>query len=572
MHELIPYLRMLRRYRGQLALGAILMLATAASGIGLLALSGWFITATAVTGALLAAGVAASLEIYIPGGGIRAFAVTRTAARYFERITNHDSVLRLLRDLRGRVFRRLAATSAEDRANFASGELLNRLTTDVDRLDGLFLRGLAPPLVAFLAILIVAALLSIGSPLVALPAGGALLVVAGMALLTAWQSGQRSTTRLAGAQADLRAGLIDHIHGLGTLLAFGSLSAHQRRLDDLETTSRQAEAALAMAMARREAFLHGAVQLVAVGVLLAALWLFHRGAVTGAVAVMMPLAVLALLEPVGVLPGAGLNLAHARASAVRLDDGLARVGPDGPTRASSDIPDNAGDTGGAASGPVDVQIDGLTITRGAGARVVDDLSLAVAAGEHLAMIGPSGCGKSTLALALSGQIQPDQGKITLDGTPMADMPAAQRIHQVAFLTQQTELFSGSLQDNLQIANPSATDADFWRVLEAVALDGFARSLPEGLDTWVGESGTRLSGGQARRVALARLMLRDPSLVILDEPFSGLDAGTARHIDQALTDWLANRTALLLGHAETALPQADRLVEMRAGQAQQTTPG
>jgi ATP-binding cassette subfamily C protein CydC len=570
MHELIPYLRMLRRYRARVVLGAILMLATAASGIGLLALSGWFITATAITGALLAAGIAASLEIYIPGGGIRAFAVTRTAARYFERITNHDSVLRLLRDLRGRVFRRLAATRVEDRADFASGELLNRLTTDVDRLDGLFLRGLAPPLVAFLAILIVAALLSIGSLPVALSAGGALGVVAGMALLTAWQSGQRSTTRLAGAQADLRAGLIDHIQGLGTLLAFGSLGAHRRRLDDLETTSRKAEAALAMAMARREAWLHGAVQLVAVGVLLAALWLFHRGAVTGAVAVMMPLAVLALLEPVGVLPGAGLNLAHARASAVRLDDGLAQVGPDGPTRAAGDVPDNAGYRGGSASRPVDVQIDALIITRGAGARVVDGLSLAVAAGEHLAIVGPSGCGKSTLALALSGQIQADRGIVAVDGTAIEAMPAAQRIHRIAFLTQQTELFSGSLQDNLQIANPSATDADFWRVLEAVALDGFARSLPEGLNTWIGESGTRLSGGQARRVALARLMLRDPSLVILDEPFAGLDAETAYHIDQALTDWLTNRTALLLGHDETALPQADRLVEIRAGQLRQAT--
>jgi len=124
MNELAPYLKMLRQYRGRLSIGAVLMFVTSASGIGLLALSGWFITATAVTGALIAAGVAATLEIYIPGGGIRTFAVSRTVARYFERIFNHDTVLQLLRDLRGRVFTLLSRLNPAEMARLRSGELL----------------------------------------------------------------------------------------------------------------------------------------------------------------------------------------------------------------------------------------------------------------------------------------------------------------------------------------------------------------------------------------------------------------------------------------------------------------
>ena len=217
MHELRPYIAMLRPYRGRLLLGGALMLLTAASGIGLLALSGWFITATAVTGALLAAGAAARLDIYIPGGGIRTFAVTRTAARYFERIFNHDVVLRLLRDLRGHTFKRLAGLAPAALGALRSGELLNRLTTDIDRLDGLYLRGLAPPVVAALAVLITVALLALGSSLVALTAL-VILSVAGLLVgIGAWHHGQPLTRHLAGASADLRASLVDHLRGIDLL-------------------------------------------------------------------------------------------------------------------------------------------------------------------------------------------------------------------------------------------------------------------------------------------------------------------------------------------------------------------
>ncbi|PWG64871.1 thiol reductant ABC exporter subunit CydC [Sediminicurvatus halobius] len=553
MRELLPYLRLLRRQRGRLALGALLMFATAGAGIGLLALSGWFITATAVTGALLAAGIAASLEIYVPGGGIRAFAVGRTVARYLERLQNHDAVLRLLALLRARTFARLARLDPATLGRLRGGELLTRLTSDIDRLDGLYLRGLAPPLVAALALALTTALLAIGDGGTALATVAALGTFGAVLLLGAWRLGRRLTEQLAASGARLRAGIVDHLRGLGELLAFRSAGHHRAGLDALDAAYRGEDTALARGIARGEALLHGGVQLAAVLVLLAALSLYAAGTVSGAVAVMMPLAVLGLLEPLGVLPGSGLHLARARAAARRLDAEAER--PPAVPAPASPLPVPAG---GALT------LADVTVERGAGARVLAGVSLEVAAGEAVAVLGVSGSGKSTLAQLACRQLDPSAGSVGLGGIDLRRLDPDALYPAVGYLTQHTDLFAGSVADNLRLADPEASVARLWQLLEAVDLAGFVDGLPEGIDTWIGEAGLQLSGGQARRLALGRLLLRDPVLVVLDEPLSGLDAASARHVAATLERWLAGRTTLLLGHGREALPAADRYLTLRHG--------
>ncbi|RZU99390.1 thiol reductant ABC exporter subunit CydC [Spiribacter vilamensis] len=557
MNELKPYLQMLTRYRGRLMLGALLMLATSASGIGLLALSGWFITATAVTGALLAAGVAATLDVYVPGGGIRAFAVSRTAARYFERIFNHDTVLRLLRDLRGRVFTMLSHLNPAEMARLRSGELLNRLTTDIDRLDGLYLRGLSPPLVALLAIFIVGALLAIGAPWL----GGIVILVlttmAGGSLLVSWRTGQRLTRDAAESSAALRATAMDHVTGLSELTAFGSLDYHRQAVMDADEQARHRDERLAKRMAYGEAFLNSGVQLTAIGVLLVALHLVQTDQISGPVAVMMPLAVLALLEPLGVLPAAGLQLARARASAERLHYGTGTIEESGYST------EPALRTSGLPAAPR-VSIDSVSLIRGAGARVLDRLSLDIRPAETVGIIGMSGCGKSSIAAMVAGQIKADSGTIRIDGTNIGDFSVDSLYADLAYLTQQTDLFSGTFAGNLRIASRDADEPTMWAALKRVELADFVASTDNGLHTWVGESGMELSAGQARRLALARLFMRNPAIVILDEPLTGLDEDTARAVSATLSEWLAERTAIVLGHGSEALPGVDRCLVLRAG--------
>ena len=576
MNELKPYLRMLKRYRGRLILGAVLMFVTSASGIGLLALSGWFITATAITGALIAAGVAATLEIYIPGGGIRTFAVSRTVARYFERIFNHDTVLQLLRDLRGRVFTLLSRLNPAEMARLRSGELLNRLTTDIDRLDGLYLRGLSPPVVALLAILLVGALLAIGAPWL----GGLVIVVltamAGGALWMAWHTGQQLTQEVATSSAALRASAMDHVTGLSELTAFGSLEYHRRAVLEADERARQRDERIAKRMAYGESILNSGVHLTAVLVLLTALHLFQTDQTSGPVAVMMPLAVLALLEPLGVLPAAGLQLARARASAQRLSNGTGTIdepsasngtGTNQPSRDATravDRPAGVGQrTDGLRHAPT-VAIDAVSLVRGAGARVLDNLRLDVSPEETVGIIGVSGCGKSSIAAMIAGQIEADSGTIEVDGTPIGAFDLDALYPDIAYLTQQTDLFSGSFAGNLRIADSDADEPAMWAALQSVQLDAFVASTDQGLHTWVGESGMELSAGQARRLALARLFMRNPKLVILDEPLTGLDEETAEAVSASLSEWLSARTAIVLGHGPESLPRVDRRLLLRAG--------
>lgn len=553
MRELLPYLRLLSHQRGRLALGAALMLATAAAGIGLLALSGWFITATAVTGALLAAGVAASLEIYVPGGGIRAFAVTRTLARYLERLQNHDTVLRLLAALRTRTFTRLARLDPATLGRLRGGELLTRLTTDIDRLDGLYLRGLAPPAVAALALALTTALLALGNGGVALAAAIALTAAGFVVTLAAWHRGRALSERLAATGGALRAGVVDHLRGLAELLAFGSAGHHRATLDALDAEYRARDTALTRGIAFGEAMLHGAVQLTAVGVLLAALALHAGGELSAALAVMMALAVLGLLEPLGVLPGAGLQLARARAAARRLDAEADR--PPAVRAPAAPQPLPAGR---------DLRLEAVSVERGAGARVLSGLNLTLAPGEQVAVLGGSGSGKSTLAQLLGRQLDPTAGSVRLGGTDLRALDPDTLYPAIGYLTQQTDLFAGSIADNLRLAAPGAGDGVLWRVLEGLDLAAFVAGLEQGLDTWVGEAGVQLSGGQARRIALGRLLLRDPVLAILDEPLSGLDDDTARRVAATLQRWLEGRTSVLLAHGREALPAVRRCLRLHGG--------
>jgi ATP-binding cassette subfamily C protein CydC len=279
----------------------------------------------------------------------------------------------------------------------------------------------------------------------------------------------------------------------------------------------------------------------------------------------MPLAVLALLEPLGVLPGAGLHMARARASAERLD-------AEHNTATSAATDHSASASGEPAVPPAfthhaapAIEMHHVSLIRGAGARVLADLDLTIAAGEHLGIVGVSGGGKSSLAALLSAQLVPDSGTIHIDGVPIAHQDRETLHAHLGYLTQQTDCFSGTVASNLRLADPDADDGRLWGVLEALALAPFVRAQTDGLDTWIGESGVQLSGGQARRIALGRLLLRNPSLVILDEPLSGLDEDTSEQVRIHLERWLKGRTTLILGHNTQALPAVDRRLRLRAGQ-------
>ena len=547
MNELRPWLTLLLERRGRLAIGGLLMAATLMAGVGLLSLSGWFITATAVTALAWAAGIAATLDVYVPGGGIRFFALARTIARYLERLYNHDTVLRLLADLRVGMFRALSRLDGQTQSRYRASQWLNRLTRDIDTLDNLYLRLLAPPLVALLGTVLVALLVGFFLPL----AGLVVFIVVSLVLIAVTVGMARwgrtlSRRQIAGTD-ELRVRTVEQVQGLAELKAWQVLDDHQRQLMTLEQHQSRDRYRLDTRAALGQAVAEGGIQGTVVLVLIVALGAYQQEIITGPIMVMMPLAVMALAEGFNTLPAAFVHWGSSEAAAQRLNAQRALAGrlPE-PGTPKSVQP-------GAA-----LVWDRVSLSYDSQA-VLKDLDLTLAPGEKLAIIGPSGAGKSTLAALAARLIDPDSGQLRWGDAPLTELDPRQWREHTAVLTQDAHLFNDTVAANLRIANPQATDERLWQALEQVALAERVRSFSHQLHTPIGEFGRQLSGGEARRLALARLLLKNPGLVILDEPLTGLDRTTADIVTHNLNRFLNGRTALLLGHEPKALPDTDRVL-------------
>lgn len=548
--ELRPFLAELRPWRGRLMLGTALMAATLLSAVGLLGLSGWFLTATAVAGL---AGV--GMEVYRPSAGIRFFALSRTLARYFERLVHHDAVLRVLARLRVRLFRTLLPLELTTLQRLRGSDLLNRVTADVETLDNLYLRILSPTLAAAFTVVVTSGVLSLFLGVHALPVI-ALLTLGGIALpALAWYAGRPPGRAVDTHLAALRGTATDAAEGLAELRASGALPRHRSRFLD-------AGARLAAARRRTEqqtGVSEAAVGLLAHAALFAALlggvFLLAADGISGPQLALVALVALASGEALAALPGAWQHLGRTRDAARRLLE-YETAPPDPPKGPSTGAHHRA-------AGDSAVFLQHVTFRHGVAQEpVLEDATLRIAPGEHVALQAPSGAGKSTALDLIAGFLAPERGRIRIGRHEVTTLPESERFARLAYLTQRTELYADTLAANLRLARPEATDDELDAVLERLGLNERVHALPGGLYQWIGEGGVRFSGGEARRIALARLMLSDPAVVLLDEPLRGLDERLAAHARDALSEWLTGRTALMASHQPDALPVCERTVVLR----------
>ncbi|MBZ5488207.1 thiol reductant ABC exporter subunit CydC [Halomonas aquamarina] len=530
---LLPWIVLMTKRRRRFLAGALLIWLTLAAGLSLLGLSGWFITACALAGIALSLGLPSRLDVYVPGGGIRFFALLRTVARYIERLYNHDTVLRLLADLRYRVFGTLTRLDEAALRRHRMSDWLGRLTSDIDALDNLYLRLLMPPLVSLLVIVGVGLFVAIWWPGLASWLAGVLFVLwigltYGMARLCFVQS-----HRQVADQERLRRLVIDQLQATAELIAYQSAVWHRQQVATHEAASLDNQRRLG----RYTAWGNSVIGVVTGLLLLGAIWfggiLVAEGTLAGPVLVMMLLIVLGINEVFVQLPIAFARLGGSVAAAERLN----ALDTEAPEK-QLELPDQ----------PLGIMMREVTHCYSSSAEsTLSDISFTLGPGEQAVITGHSGAGKSTLAALLTGRLKASQGKVEIGGCEPWAVIDSQRSQRIALLTQQVDLFDASLEDNLRLGNAEASDEALWKVLEAVALDDWVRTLPAQLETPVGERGQQLSGGQARRVALARLLLMDPSLVILDEPFAAIDHATAEQVARALSDWLEGRTAIFFVH-------------------------
>lgn len=519
-----------------LLLGCLLAAVTVLAGMALLGLSGWFITATALAG--LHAATAFTFDVFMPSAGIRLLALGRTGSRYGERLVTHDATFAVLAELRVRLFRGWARPEAARDLLMRPARLLFRLTSDIDALESLYLRLFVPAAAALGAALLAGIVL--GFMHVGMGVAIALWLCAigwGLAFLIARRARQPARQRAHAVEA-LRARAVDLVAGQADLAMAGRLDAQRAALMNADVHLAQADLALNKLEAAAGFAYGSAGALTLVGVLLAVGALVSEGVIGAPGAALALLIALTATEPFAALRRGALDAGRTWLAVRRLAPRL-------------DLSVEEGACPSHAERTAAVQVDQLTVMHpGSLVEVLGGVSLHLNAGERVALVGASGAGKSTLLSVIAGDLTPRAGQV--------------QAQPACLLTQRTELFQDSLRDNLRLADPQASDERLWAVLHAAGLDADLRALATGLDTRLGEGGLGLSGGQSRRLALARLLLRPVPLWLLDEPTEALDAATAHDVLQRLAQQAGPRTLLIATHLCREAALADRLVCMAQG--------
>ncbi len=532
--------RILALWRGRagwLMAGVVISLAALVAGVALMAMGGALL-ATAIAAGVLVAPVA-----------LRGVGVARVVLRYLERLVTHDATFRALADLRVWFFRNLARSTAGGLGFRQAGDVLARLVSDIEALDGLYLRILVPAAGAVLLLPVLIVLLGMHG--VALAAVIAVLF-ATAAFVLPWLGARMATDAgqtLATTTGALRIAALDALTGLREVRAFGAegrmLASVQAREAALLST--QHELAARTAMAGAGAFL--CAQCAILAVLIAA----GSNPVAAVIAAFL---VVAAFEAVGGLPRAGVLAGHVATAARRVLE-------------AADAPAPVPDPAQAVALPADFTLRFEAVHfRWLPDRlpVFDGLTLDVPQGSRVALLGPSGVGKSTLAALALKVAAPQQGKVLLGGVDIAALAAADVRSRFGWLSQATHLFDDTIRANLSLARADADDAALWTALDAARIGEMVRALPDGLDTWVGEGGARFSGGQGRRLVLARALLSPAPILILDEPCAGLDAETERAFLATLNEVAEGRSVILITHRLTGVERLDRIWRLSAGKA------
>ena len=535
----------LREQRTAMLRGAVLSLLVIVMGVALLGLSGWFITAAAAAGL---AGAGAVFDVFRPSAMVRFLALGRAAARYGERMLTHDATLRALETLRLRLLARLVTSSYNRMIRMRGAQTLNRLTADIDALDGVALRLVLPLLAGVAAqLLALAALWVFVSPLVALWVFVGYMLGSGLAF--GW--GARATTQLSRrtemATQAFRSRFIDMIRARRDLAVYGFLDAHRGAIEDAELQRLRHRQRLDAAERRAGALLAALTSVVAGGALGIGMMLAQSGELEPAFASLGFFAALALSETLA-------PLRRAAADFGRMADAARRVGGDlaPPVLSVAD--------GHPVFKNPPLCLERLVLHRPGGAQpLMRETSLSVAVGETVAITGASGTGKSTLLLAIAGLHPVASGEIVVGGRAVVHWPESVLRRHVTLLPQRSSLMAGTFAEALELAGPVA-EARLWDVLAATQLDHIVKERG-GLSARIGPRGDGLSGGETRRLVLARALLRSPEVLLLDEPTEGLDDATAHAVLQGIRRILPDAAILIAAHRRIETDFAGRVVAL-----------
>jgi ATP-binding cassette subfamily C protein CydC len=544
----VRLLRLLSARTGWLAAGALLGFLAVGSNIALMAMSAYLVSKAAI--------VSNVAELALVVTAVRVLAISRAAFRYLERYATHAATLRILADLRVWLYASIEPLAPARLVTTRTGDVLARLVADVDTLEDFSVRVVLPPVVAVLTTIFASLLLGVFDASLAIVLL-AFLVVTGVVL----PLGTRRLSRAAAAssirtRSELHASAVDVIAGMGDLLALDRADSHRASVLALgRETDRQGDR-LAMVRGLGGGLGAGLTSLCATVVLAVAIPQVTGGQIEAVYLALLPMVAIAAFEGVQPLTASAHLLDSSRAAGDRLfelvDAPPPVVDPVAPAPATT------------VARPPAIRLDHVTFAYEDGRPALDDVSLAVPAGGSLAVVGPSGSGKTTIVNLLLRFWPYEDGQIRLGGVELRDLRADDARSLMAVVSQRVDLFDATIRDNLALADPEVTDGRLDEACGIAQLEDVIAALPAGYDTRIGENGVRLSGGERRRLAIARAVLRDAPVLVLDEATADLDATTERALVASLRPYVAGRTTLIITHRPALAELADRTVRLERG--------
>jgi ATP-binding cassette subfamily C protein CydC len=547
-------LQLARPVKWSMLLATLLGFATVGCGVGLMATSGYLISAAALHPSI------AALTIAIVS--VRFFGLARGGFRYVERLVSHGATFRLLAKIRVWLYQaleplapaRLMEYAHSQGTGFRSGDLLSRIVSDIETLQNIYIRVLAPPMVAALVAASVWWFMGAYAPLLAWTFLAFFLASSVIVPLLAHLLGHRIGQQLVRVKAELNAQVVDGIQGMADSVAFGNEQRQETRMHQLADTLTQ----LQMRMANVSGF-QGMLSslfsnLAAWTMLVLAIPLMRASQINGVLLAMLVLTVMASFEAVMPLPAAFQQLGGALEAARRLFE-IVDAHP-----AVHDVEQPL-----ALPQHYDIRVHHLSFRYYDNEPLVlDDVSFDVPQGQRIAIVGESGAGKSTLAHLLLRFWDYQQGKILLAGHDLRQYRQDDIHKLISVVSQDTHLFNTTIRENLRIARSGASDEELIEAAQKAQIHDFIQSLPNGYDTRIGEQGLLLSGGERQRLAIARAILKNAPILILDEATANLDALTEREVLRSLHILMQGRTTIMITHRLIDLDTVDEILVLRSG--------
>lgn len=548
MRELLPYLKLYKKHWFGLTLGMLLALLTVLASIGLLTLSGWFLSAAAVAGLTIAR---ETFNYMLPGAFVRGFAMGRTAGRWGERVVTHNATFKLLTDLRVFFFEKLTPLIPGRLSAVRDADMLNRIVADVDAMDHVYLRLINPVTVGVLGIAALTALVAWFDTTLGLTLGGVLLLVLLVWPILFYRLGKHNGQQLTQHKAELRIRTLDWLQGYSELTIFGAEQTYRQAIFTAQEKLLRNQYANAHVSGLAQSLL-----LLANGwILVLMLWLAADGVggqTPDPMIALIAFATMASVELLMPIAGAFQHLGQTLTSARRLNEIIL---------AKPEVEFTQQPT--THNGQYGIEFNGVNFAYQANKpNTIDEFTLSLPQGHKVAIVGQTGSGKSTLIQLLCRYWDVQAGQITIGGINIREWRESDLRAAISVVSQRVDILNGTLRDNLKLANAEATDEQLSEILRQVGLEKLLQD--SALNAWLGDGGRQLSGGEKRRIGIARALLHDAPILLLDEPTEGLDKQTEQQIMQLLHSNFANKTVLVITHRLINLEQMDAIALIEHG--------